>query len=59
MFTKKSFLVISSFTIMTVLAWIAFEINHSPKDAEIPSEIQTILEPINPNFDAKVLENIP
>lgn len=56
---KKDWLIISIFTLITVIAWVVFDIIHSRSQVEIPTEIKNVLDPVNPNFDTKVFGNRP
>ena len=56
---KKDWLVGAILTLITIIAWVTFDIIHTRSQVEIPTEIQSILEPIDPNFSTQVLENIP
>lgn len=48
---KKEFFIIAIATLITILAWVAFDIIHKRQQVEIPSSVQEKLEPLNPNFD--------
>lgn len=56
---RKQWLVIAILTLITVISWVIFDIIHSRAQVEIPTDIKNVLDPINPNFDTKALENIP
>lgn len=56
---KKDWLIGVILTITTIVAWVTFDIIHTRSQVEIPTEIQSILEPVNPNFSTEVLDNIP
>lgn len=59
MIIRKDWLIISIFTLITVIAWVVFDIIHSRSQVEIPTEIKNVLDPINPNFDTDVFKNVP
>ena len=54
--TKKAYLVIAIITLMTVFAWVVFDIIHARSQVETPAELQSITEPIDPNFDLDALK---
>lgn len=56
---KKDWLIGVIITLITVLAWVTFDIIHARSQVEIPAEIQSILEPIELNFNTQVLDNLP
>ena len=49
--TRKEFLIISIATLITVIAWVVFDILHARAQVKIPDNIKEVIEPINPNFD--------
>lgn len=57
--TRKEWLIAAIFTFITALAWVAFDILHTRSQVEIPSNLQQIVEPINPQFNLKALEVKP
>lgn len=59
MTTKKEWLIAAILTFMTVAAWVVFDILHARAQVEIPAKTQEIIEPINPEFDTSVLDEIP
>lgn len=56
--TKKEWLIASVATFITICAWVIFDIIHTRSRVEIPKDLQGVLEPINPNFDTKILEQL-
>ncbi len=52
---RKSFLIISIATFITVVAWVVFDVIHARAQVEIPPETQQLIEPINPNFDQEAI----
>ena len=54
--TKKAYLIIAIITLLTVIAWVIFDIIHARSQVETPAELQTITEPIDPNFDLDALK---
>jgi cell division protein FtsL len=54
----KFFLIIIIFTFITVLIWVAVDIVHSQQKTQITPEIQTLLEPVNPNLDKELINDL-
>ncbi|MBI4036466.1 hypothetical protein HY386_01135 [Candidatus Daviesbacteria bacterium] len=48
---RKEFLIIAIATLITVLAWVIFDILHARAKVTIPPKTQELIEPLNPNFD--------
>lgn len=59
MTTKKEWLIAAILTFITVVAWVVFDILHARTQVEIPPKTQELIEPINPEFDTSVLEEVP
>lgn len=59
MLIKKDLLITAILTLVTVVALVIFNINHSQSQVEISSEIQNMLSPIDPNFNTKVFDDTP
>lgn len=57
--TKKQWLIAAILTFITVCAWVVFNILHTRAKVEIPSKIQEVIEPLNPEFDTSGIEGIP
>lgn len=57
--TKKEWLIAVIITFITICAWVVFNILHTKTKVEIPTKIQEIIEPINPEFNTEVLESTP
>lgn len=56
---KKEWLIIAILTLITIILWVIFDVIHLRSQVEIPTDLKNVLDPINPNFDTKALENIP
>jgi len=54
--TKKAYLIIAIITLLTVIAWVVFDIIHARSKVEVPAELQQLTEPVNPSFDLNVLK---
>lgn len=57
--TRKEWLLAAILTFITILAWVVFDILHSRSQVEVPSKIQEVIEPINPDFNTSVLKSTP
>ncbi len=57
--TKKGWLVATILTFITIWAWVIFDRHHARAQVEIPPKTQEVIEPINPEFDTRVLEVLP
>ena len=54
--TRKGFLAIAIATLITVIAWVGFDIYFKRQKAEIPKNVQEQIEPITTNFDTSGVE---
>lgn len=54
----KHFFYIIVATLITVLLWFALDIIHARSKIQISPEVQQTLEPVNPNFDSKLLNDL-
>ncbi|MBI2018029.1 hypothetical protein HYS92_03175 [Candidatus Daviesbacteria bacterium] len=48
---RKEFLLITVATLITVVAWVVFDIIHKRADVKLPANVQNVIEPINPDFN--------
>lgn len=55
--TKKEWLITVIVTFVTICAWVVFDILHTRSKVEIPSKVQGVIEPINPEFNLSGLES--
>lgn len=53
---KKYFLIIAIATLLTVCAWVVFDVLHARANVEIDPKISRVLEPLNPNFDQESIQ---
>lgn len=53
---KKEWLIAVILTFITICAWVIFDIVHTRSKTEIPSELQEIIEPVDPQFNLKAFE---
>lgn len=56
--TNKQFLYLAIATFITVVIWVTLDLIHSQANKQIPSDINKIMEPISPDFDKEVLNEI-
>lgn len=56
--TNKQFLYLAIATFITVVIWVTSDLIHSQANTQIPSDINKIMEPISPDFDKEVLNEI-
>jgi hypothetical protein len=54
----KQFLYIIIATLITVLVWAGVDLYHSRNKVEISPELQQIMEPVNPNFDQNLINDL-
>lgn len=54
--TKKGYLFVAIVTLITVIAWVAFDIAHKRSEVQIPSDLDKLVEPIDPSFDLGALK---
>lgn len=52
---RKEFLVVAIATLITVIAWVVFDIIHARQSTEISPKLQEVINPIDPNFDTGAL----
>ncbi len=57
--TRKQWLIAAILTFITICAWVVFDILHKRSQVEISPNLQEVIEPINPDFNTKVLESTP
>lgn len=54
----KHFLYIVIATLITVLIWFGLEIKHSRSKVQVAPEVQHLIEPVNPNFDPNIINDL-
>lgn len=54
----KQFLYIIIATLITVLIWFGVDIYLAKTTVQISPEIQQVLEPVNPNFDQNLINDL-
>lgn len=57
--TRREWYIAVILTFLTICAWVVFDIIHTSKQVEIPTNLQNLIEPIDPNFNTSVLNSIP
>lgn len=48
--SSKYWLIVTILTLLTVVAWVIFDIVHTRSQVEIPPKWQEVTEPISPDF---------
>lgn len=54
--TRKEWLIAAILTFITLLAWVVFDAIHARSEVQIPSKLQEVIEPIDPNFNIQSLQ---
>lgn len=54
----RNILIISITTMITVFVWIGFEVYHAYTATTIPTVVRELIQPLNPNIDTAVIEDI-
>lgn len=54
---KKESLLIAIATLITVIAWVVFDIIHAGAQIQTPPNLEELASPIEPNFDLSAVEN--
>lgn len=57
--TRKEWLIAAILTLVTIIAWVIFDIIHSYSKVETPQKVQEVIEPISPDFNTQSLESTP
>lgn len=52
---KKEWLIAAILTLITISAWVIFDIIHTRSQVSIPTKLQQVIEPISPDFNIKNL----
>ena len=58
MVKSQDMLIISIFTLITVIVWIVFEVHHAAVISHITDVQQKLMTPLNPQINPRVLEQI-
>lgn len=53
--SRKEWLIAAILTLITICAWVVFDIIHARSQVEIPPKLQQVIEPIDPNFNTESL----
>lgn len=56
--TNRDILILSIFTLVTVIAWITFEVYHAATTSNVTPVQKELLTPLNPVFDEEVLRSL-
>jgi hypothetical protein len=55
---NKRFFIIILMTFLTIASWVAFDIVHARTAVTTPPSVESLLEPINTNFDQDVINEL-
>ncbi len=55
---NKQVLIIVIATFLTLVLWVIFDVIHARSDITISPQVQSVLEPISPNFDTRGIEQL-
>ena len=55
---NKDFLTIAMFTLVTVFAWIVFDVYHAVRTSSVTEVQERLVAPLNPRFDQTTLNLI-
>lgn len=58
MMHSKDMLIISIFTLITVMAWIAFDVYHAAVTSTITQVQERLITPLDPKLDTSVLNRV-
>lgn len=58
MFQKKDLVTIAVFTLLTVMAWIAFDVYHAAVSSTTTEVEEQLVAPLEPKLNAKTIERI-
>ncbi len=47
----KSFLIIAIATLITIIAWVGFDVYYKRQKTQISTDVQSLIEPIETGFD--------
>lgn len=55
--TRKELLIGAILTFVTIIAWVIFDLIHANAKVETSQKVQQLIEPINPSFNLKPLQD--
>lgn len=55
---NRQFLIVISITFIVIIIWIIADILHTKPSIEVNPKLTTLLTPVDPNFDSKVISQI-
>lgn len=55
--TKKEVLIVAIITLITIIAWVIFDILHARAQVQLPPNLEQLSEPLDPNFDITGVQN--
>ncbi len=54
--TKKGVLLVAVITLITVIAWVIFDVYHTREQVQLDSDVKSAIEPLDPNFDLQSVQ---
>jgi len=54
---RKEWYIAVILTFLTFCAWVVFDIVHTRYQVEIPTDLQNLTEPVDPNFNTSALDS--
>jgi len=58
MISNKDTLIISLLTVITVMAWIAFDVYHAAATSTLTEVDKALIQPLNPDVDKELINQI-
>lgn len=49
--TKKAYLIVAIATLLTIVAWVIFDTLHARSQVQVSSDLEQLVQPLDPNFD--------
>ena len=56
--TNRDIIILSLFSLITIIAWIVFDVYHAATTSQITPVQQELMIPVNPVFDASVIKEL-
>lgn len=54
----RQFLIVVTITFVTVTLWVISDILHSRSQVTIPTETKRLIEPVDPNFNLQIIQDL-
>ncbi len=56
--TNRDMFILSLFSLITIVAWIVFDVYHAATTSQITPVQQELMTPVNPVFDTSVIQEL-